>query len=123
MKFCVKLSLIAIFAFALALCSCSMGIPDGQGLLVVDTESDAVYLKSVYAKKSGAASYSRVWNEKHGLESNYGNIYLDVGKYKVYAVTALFGVVPSIATTGFAEIEVRDGETKFLHVNGLFLSE
>ena len=123
MKFCVKLSLIAIFSFALALCSCSMGIPDGQGLLVVDTESDAVYLKSVYAKKSGAASYSRVWNEKRGLESNYGNIFLDAGKYKVYAVTTLFGVVPSIATTGFAEIEVREGETEFLYANGLFLSE
>ncbi len=123
MKVLAKISLVSIFAFALALCSCSMNIPDGQGLLVVDTESDAVYLKSVYAKKSGAASYSRVWNEKHGLESNYGNIYLDAGKYKIYAVTAFFGVVPSVATTGFAEIEVRDGETKFLHVNGIFLSE
>ena len=99
MKFCVKLSLIAIFSFALALCSCSMGIPDGQGLLVVDTESDAVYLKSVYAKKSGAASYSRVWNEKRGLESNYGNIFLDAGKYKVYAVTTLFGVVPKTSVS------------------------
>lgn len=123
MKVLAKISLVLIAAFALALCSCSMNIPDGQGLLVVETDYDAVYLKSVYAKKSGAASYSRVWNEKHGLASNYGNIYLDAGKYKVYAVTALFGVVPSIATTGFAEIEVRDGETKFLHVNGLFLSE
>lgn len=123
MRVLAKISLVLIAALAMALCSCSMNIPDGQGLLVVDTESDAVYLKSVYVKKSGAASYSRVWNEKHGLASNYGNIYLDAGKYKVYAVTALFGVVPSIATTGFAEIEVRDGETKFLHVNGLFLSE
>ena len=123
MKVLAKISLVLIAAFAMALCSCSMNIPDGQGLLVVDTESDAVYLKSVYAKKSGAASYSRVWNEKHGLDSNHGNIFLDAGKYKVYAVTALFGIVPSVATTGFAEIEVRDGETKFLHVNGIFLSE
>ena len=123
MKVLAKISLVSIAAFAMALCSCSMGIPDGQGLLVVDTESDAVYLKSVYAKKSGASSYSRVWNEKHGLDSNHGNIFLDAGKYKVYAVTALFGVVPSVATTGFAEIEVCDGETKFLHVNGIFLSE
>ncbi len=68
MKVLAKISLVLIAAFALALCSCSMNIPDGQGLLVVDTESDAVYLKSVYAKKSGASSYSRVWNEKHGLE-------------------------------------------------------
>ena len=123
MKFCVKLSLIAIFAFAIALCSCSMGIPDGQGLLVVDTESDAVYLKNVYAKKSGAASYSRVWNEKHGIESNHGNIFLDAGKYKVYAITSFLGVIPIIHTTGFAEIEIYEGQTKFLYASGLFLSE
>ena len=123
MKVLAKISLVLIAAFALALCSCSMNIPDGQGLLVVDTESDAVYLKSVYAKKSGASSYSRVWNEKHGLESNYGNIYLDAGKYKIYAITSFLDVIPIVHTTGFAEIEICERQTKFLYASGLFLSE
>lgn len=123
MKVLAKISLIAIFAFALALCSCSMNIPDGQGLLVVETDSDNVYLKSVYAKRSGDSVWTRVWNERHGIDMTHGNIFLDAGKYKVYAITSFLGVIPIVHTTGFAEIEVLDGETKFLHVNGLFLSE
>ena len=123
MKVLAKISLVSIFAFALALCSCSMNIPDGQGLLVVDTESDAVYLKSVYAKRSGAASYSRVWNERHGIDMTHGNIFLVAGKYKVYAITSFLGVIPIVHTTGFAEIEIREGQTKFLYASGLFLSE
>lgn len=123
MKVLAKISLVSIFAFAMALCSCSMGIPDGQGLLVVDTESDAVYLKSVYAKKSGAASYSRVWNERHGIDMMHGNIFLDAGKYKVYAITSFLDVIPIVHTTGFAEIEICEGQTKFLYASGLFLSE
>ncbi len=123
MRVLAKISLVSIFALALALCSCSMNIPDGQGLLVVDTESDAVYLKSVYAKKSGAASYSRVWNERHGIDITHGNIFLDAGKYKVYAITSFLDVIPIVHTTGFAEIEICEGQTKFLYASGLFLSE
>ena len=123
MKFCVKLSLIAIFAFAMTLCSCSMNIPDGQGLLVVETDSDNVYLKSVYAKKSGDSVWTRVWNERHGIDMTHGNIFLDAVKYKVYAITSFLGVIPIVHTTGFAEIEIYERQTKFLHVNGLFLSE
>ena len=123
MKVLAKISLVLIAAFAMVLCSCSMNIPDGQGLLVVETDSDNVYLKSVYAKRSGDSVWTRVWNERHGIDMTHGNIFLDAGKYKVYAITSFLGVIPIVHTTGFAEIEVLDGETKFLHVNGLFLSE
>lgn len=123
MKFCIKLSLIAIFAFAMALCSCSMNIPDGQGLLVVETDSDNVYLKSVYAKRSDDSVWTRVWNERHRIDMTHGNIFLDAGQYKVYAITSFLGVIPIVHTTGFAEIEIREGQTKFLYASGLFLSE
>ena len=123
MKFCIKLSLIAIYAFAMALCSCSMNIPDGQGLLVVETDSDNVYLKSVYAKRASDSVWTRVWNERHGIDMTHGNIFLDAGKYKVYAITSFLGVIPIIHTTGFAEIEIHEGQTKFLYASGLFLSE
>lgn len=119
-----RLARILFFAAAAAtFFSCSPNIPDGQGLLVVETEDDNLYLESVYAKKAGEAAYTRVWTKKHGLDWTHGNVYLDAGFYKVYATTAWLGAVPMISTTGFAEIEIRNGETKFLHVNGLFLSE
>lgn len=123
MKLFVKLSLAFIFVFAMSLCSCSLTIPDGQGLLVVETDSDCIYLKSVYAKKAGSSVWKRVWNERHGIDMTHGNIFLDAGKYKIYAVTSFLGVIPSVHTTGFAEIEIREGKTKFLYASGLFLSE
>lgn len=123
MKVLAKISLVLIAAFAMALCSCSMNIPDGQGLLVVETDSDNVYLKSIYAKRSGDSVWIRVWNERHGIDMTHGNIFLDAGKYKVYAITSFLGVIPIVHTTGFAEIEIHEGQTKFLYASGLFLSE
>ena len=116
-------SLLLAALFAAALCSCSPDIPEGQGLLVVETNCDNLYLKSVYAKKAGEFSYRRVWSEHHGINMTHGNIFLDAGFYKIYAVTAYWGIIPSIHTTGFAEIQIREGETKFLYADGVFLSE
>lgn len=120
-----KLVLAALAAAAIAavFCSCSQDIPDGQGLLVIESNAEDLYIRGVYVRRpSEKENYRQVWTA-HNIDVTHSNVYLDAGAYRVYAMTSYMGVLPGIAASGFADIIIAEGQTKFLYVTGLGLSE
>lgn len=44
------LAALAAAAFAAVFCSCSQGMPDGQGLLVIESNAEDLYIRGVYVR-------------------------------------------------------------------------
>ena len=114
------------FTFALAfittlITSCTQ-IPDGNGLLVIESDKDQYTIEEVYVWREGDSLPSIAWsNAKSNIDALHANIYLEPGRYRVKVKMCYNDIIYTYPSTGIATIEIKEDETKFLYVRDLCL--